>query len=886
MPVLLVLLFIVAVNFSSFVLADQGTQIRGPRGTDKPAVTTPVQLGPLRASDTLWRIAEQVKPEPQLSTYQVMYAIYQKNPDAFIDDNLNHLRPGAILVLPDAAEIRAVNIRLARDKAQADERNWQQRSTTATGTAGAAQQTTQPVTVQPSATQSVAPPVSTTSPAIPTATTSSEIQTELQQLKTEQAQALGELQKQFRESIELVEVIADENNQLKNTLSVVQRELETLKNQLGEDSELQQQLNSLLKQQQEVMAQQNTIAESSSFNWASLFSGPLGWILAAFTPALVILLGVLLWIKQRGKRTEEVINAAQLDAVADPAYQSPVPPLDETDNQDLDDASLFEIDDSLLDDAFTEEDKLTENPSLLEDEFIQDDTPLAPDDDLIDDGISAETATETVADADGEILQSESEDIDLDDILSDDALDSLLSEPDDAEQVVELADDLPQDEDKASNTAPVILPGTLKPSDELIPDVIEEIDLDIVNEPDSSIDTEPVNSASEALMADITELNDIADGENPDEIVEVLPEDEPLQQQIDAVPEEYEAVTLDEQQTEFEHRTLDEFAESLIQEKETETISTEDNTEQKNAEAMLYAELEELLDQVDPVLATQPIDYEKLLANEEPVDDAENKSAADIIADEQDAIEDDNLQDDSLDGLDEEEDENVDLAVTEELPEEETASSADNSSVERPSRLLETYPDLALTEEFEDDILSVADEDLLSDNNNDDVEAEASPDLPEYELALDELDDKPFDELLSELEDIADEEPELASSEADALADNELSDEITDAEQVLTDDDFVEIDSLLAASEQTDETSGKFDNLNVDVGLDEFADVIGETEKLDVDKQDNGYAAKLDLVRAYMEIADTESADLLLDEILTSDAPEHIKEEAQKLKTV
>ena len=100
----------------------------------------------------------------------------------------------------------------------------------------------------------------------------------------------------------------------------------------------------------------------------------------------------------------------------------------------------------------------------------------------------------------------------------------------------------------------------------------------------------------------------------------------------------------------------------------------------------------------------------------------------------------------------------------------------------------------------------------------------------------------------------------------------------------LSDTDFVEIDNLLANSEQIQEDDGRFEQLNVDVGLDEFADVIGNDNPQDVDKEDNGFAAKLDLVRAYIEINDQDSAEQIIAEILDSAAPEHVKTEAKALQ--
>jgi len=149
------------------------------------------------------------------------------------------------------------------------------------------------------------------------------------------------------------------------------------------------------------------------------------------------------------------------------------------------------------------------------------------------------------------------------------------------------------------------------------------------------------------------------------------------------------------------------------------------------------------------------------------------------------------------------------------------------------------------------------------------------------------LDDSQFDELLNELAAIKQED--TAANEADAEAEAWLSAAISDTsdnddEPVLSDDDFVEIDNLLNAMEQTEEDQERFTQLNVDVGLDEFADIIGEHIKTDVDQEDAGFAGKLDLIRAYFEMDEPESALSLIDEVMNSDAPDYVKDKATALK--
>ena len=63
--------------------------------------------------DTLYAIALS-KAVTGADLYQVMWAIYEANPQAFIADNMHLLRAGATLNIPDAAIIRAVDAKYAR----------------------------------------------------------------------------------------------------------------------------------------------------------------------------------------------------------------------------------------------------------------------------------------------------------------------------------------------------------------------------------------------------------------------------------------------------------------------------------------------------------------------------------------------------------------------------------------------------------------------------------------------------------------------------------------------------------------------------------------------------------------------------------------------------
>ena len=64
--------------------------------------------GPIRATDTLWSIANATRPSASISINQMMLALLRANPDAFITQNINGLKSGHILRMPSESELDAV----------------------------------------------------------------------------------------------------------------------------------------------------------------------------------------------------------------------------------------------------------------------------------------------------------------------------------------------------------------------------------------------------------------------------------------------------------------------------------------------------------------------------------------------------------------------------------------------------------------------------------------------------------------------------------------------------------------------------------------------------------------------------------------------------------
>lgn len=106
----------------------------------KPANTVPVQrqpvpvaaptqatggreYGPVRSGETLWQIAKQMQAEGE-TTEQVVMALHRHNPDAFIRNNVNGLKKGKILRLPEGADVTSLSPREARQEFIQQTKEW------------------------------------------------------------------------------------------------------------------------------------------------------------------------------------------------------------------------------------------------------------------------------------------------------------------------------------------------------------------------------------------------------------------------------------------------------------------------------------------------------------------------------------------------------------------------------------------------------------------------------------------------------------------------------------------------------------------------------------------------------------------------------------------
>ncbi|PCK33277.1 FimV/HubP family polar landmark protein, partial [Pseudoalteromonas piscicida] len=232
--------------------------------------------------------------------------------------------------------------------------------------------------------------------------------------------------------------------------------------------------------------------------------------------------------------------------------------------------------------------------------------------------------------------------------------------------------------------------------------------------------------------------------------------------------------------------------------------------------------------------------------------------------------------------------------------------------------LVGSEPEEAFSGFSDDELPEFTEEDVLEDEGEPNLETEQQviPELtdeddldtllsePEAETEIPEVDEaeiekefmadftqEDFDALLSELDSPA--EFDATNSEDfevdfDSLLQDELASE--DNPQPSTDtgadgaEDYLEIEDLLDQSDDLDTDVEPYVGANMDVGLGDFDELLAGENTTDVDLEDEGFAAKLDLAKAYIEIQDYDSAIATLNDVIEN-GPDSVQAEAESLKS-
>ncbi|WP_240905973.1 FimV/HubP family polar landmark protein [Thiorhodococcus mannitoliphagus] len=91
--------------------------------------------GPVRSGESLWEIAGRIETDTLVSRDQIMLALLRANPTAFATPcNVNGaLRLGALLLIPDADQMAALDAERARAEVAKQNRTWREHQARGSG---------------------------------------------------------------------------------------------------------------------------------------------------------------------------------------------------------------------------------------------------------------------------------------------------------------------------------------------------------------------------------------------------------------------------------------------------------------------------------------------------------------------------------------------------------------------------------------------------------------------------------------------------------------------------------------------------------------------------------------------------------------------------------
>lgn len=94
--------------------------------TAAPQAAASLQYGPVKQGETLSQIAGKLGLRNGFSLDQALLALLRANPDAFLGDDVNRLRGGAVLHVPARDDVAQVDAREAEQVVRQQMRQWQQ----------------------------------------------------------------------------------------------------------------------------------------------------------------------------------------------------------------------------------------------------------------------------------------------------------------------------------------------------------------------------------------------------------------------------------------------------------------------------------------------------------------------------------------------------------------------------------------------------------------------------------------------------------------------------------------------------------------------------------------------------------------------------------------
>ena len=509
----------------------------------------------------------------------------------------------------------------------------------------------------------------------------------------------------------------------------------------------------------------------------------------------------------------------------------------ESDDEE-DDISLFEPETAVETEAFDiDEEELpleSEMPAdnVLEDDVIETLNTDAEEHDDVELAEEAESASQEndeldAFDIDEEELPLESE-MPADNVLEDDVIETLNTDAEEHDDV-ELAEEAESDSQE---------------NDEL--DAFDIDDEELLLESEMPTDSEDLNeSAISDLLSEQEEQESLFDEINVDDELLLDNEERPQEQEVSSQLEETETAT-------EENETLSEL-DDLLADFDTDV---EISDEEAGIET---PEIEELVTDEESEMPLSD------MISEDENEDESDFSLDDFVASNATDFTDDSREHDTE--LSEANNEEDILPLVDDIEKED--HQFDGLSIEDALAALEEEDDLQVTPLTDETAAPFNFSSQVSDE-----EKEALTHVDSAGLDIDSmLEDGGSDWSGFSLDD--------TSNVDDALEDEDWSEQPNLENTPNRADQFLSIDALIAEAESGERTDIDDEELNLDVGLDEFPDVLGNVEAHDVDINSDAHS-KLDLAKAYIEMSDDKGALELLEEVLRCDDP-LLKVEAEKL---
>ncbi|MCL1047587.1 hypothetical protein L2737_20000 [Shewanella electrodiphila] len=508
-------------------------RITGPNGEVSSAPTR--QYGPTTSSDTFWSIAQKVRPNQDISVYQVMAALFDANPHAFSSNNYNSLERGMTLLVPSADVMAQISRADAKTRAENNDKrlpNANPRTTAATI----------PATNNPAATNnspSVQKPLQIVAETQqPTAEelakqAAEEVQPQIDELtvklEDEQTKVLS-LTDELARSEDMLMVKDADNTALKAKIQELTLQLSAMQ----EDFQLLTEKHQALEASHQQLIEQNNkpeVVEEPTDFWRSISDNMILLAVLAALPLIVIFL-IIFWLMRRKSKaaTEpETVTAP----VAEQAVTEVQPEVDDIENLaihlDDDEADADNIDDLLdLDSAATEE--LSLDDSSDADMYITEDAETTEEE---AEGTSLDDLwAEAMEEQEEDLQPLEADEDDLDSLLEgldtpvEEAVSESVADEDDLDSLLAGLDEPETRSDEAiSETEEAIDPQD--DIDSLLAD-FDVPDGDIASEPDAekAADTDPQDDIDSLLAGFDVPEDDVASEPDAEKIADTDPQDD------------------------------------------------------------------------------------------------------------------------------------------------------------------------------------------------------------------------------------------------------------------------------------------------------------------------------------------------------------------------